>query len=157
MARRKTTANDVAIIAGLAAADVPTNRIATETGMARSTVRDILEKIGPEVDQMRQLKRDELLTSWQDAHFRAYREMREMDEKGELKSGDRRNLAITMGIATEKASALAGVPTAIVANLHEVRVSLPDLLTKLTNVARVIEGGVAQITYPPRLPQSVRQ
>ena len=46
----------------------------------------------------------------------------------------KRDLAVAQGIATERTLLLAGHPTQIVAGLHAVRVSLPDLAAKLARV-----------------------
>lgn len=110
-----------------------TRDIAAETGVSRRTVRDILSHLGPELEVLKQNHRDEMLTAWHDTFFEAYDQMRKSPS-----SNDRKNLAITMGISTEKAQLLSGQPTALVANLHEVRVSMPELVSRLRQVARVI-------------------
>jgi hypothetical protein len=124
---------------------VATPAIARETGVPRRTVRDILSHLGPEVEALKQSQRDEMLMAWHDTFFGAYDELR----TGELKPRDRRDLAIVMGISTEKAQLLSGQPTALVANIHEVRVSMVELVSKLGQVARIIEAEPRETTAWP--------
>lgn len=112
-----------------------TPSISRQTGVPRRTVRSILEHLGPEVETLKQSHRDEMITAWHDTFFGAYEQMRH-----DPTSNDRKNLAITMGISTEKVQLLSGQPTALVANLHEVRVSMPELVARLGQVARIIDA-----------------
>lgn len=131
-------ADRAAAVADLIAQGKSQLAAAAITGVPRRSVRRIIEGLGPELNELRELRRDAMLAGWQDAWFRAYAEMREGDEAGTLTPGDRQRLAIVMGIGTERALLLSGQPTAIVANVHEVRVSMPDLLSKLAAVGRVL-------------------
>lgn len=65
---------------------------------------------------------------------------------GSLKPQDRRNLAIALGISTEKALLLNGQPTQTVLNLHESRGTLASLLDKLATV----RGTIIAIEPPRR-------
>ena len=110
-------------------------QIAKALGVSRRTVRDMLEQVGPEVEAFKKPMRDEMLVAWHDTFFSAYQEM-----QAQPSANDRKNLAITMGISTEKVQLLSGQPTALVANLHEVRISMPELIQKLGRVANVLEA-----------------
>ena len=115
---------------------VKTPAITRATGVPRRTVRDVLSHLWPEVEALKQSLRDEMLVAWHDTFFGTYDELR----TGELKPRERRDLAIVMGISTEKVQLLSGQPTALVANIHEVRVSMADLVSKLGQVAQIIEA-----------------
>lgn len=99
-------------------------------------MRDILSHLGPEIDALKKSHVPEMLAAWHDTFFGAYDGMR----KADLSPKDRQALAITMGISTEKVQLLSGQPTQLVANLHEVRVSMPELVSRLGQVARIIEA-----------------
>lgn len=47
----------------------------------------------------------------------------------------RRDISVSMGIATEKTLLLNGMPSAIVGHLHEVRIDLPGLVSRLADVS----------------------
>ena len=113
-----------------------TSQIARATGVPRRTVRDILADLGPEVEALKKSYHDEMLAAWHDTFFAAYDEVLSTQPTAR----ERQALAITMGISTEKVQLLSGQPTALVANLHEVRVSMPDLVARLGQVARIIEA-----------------
>ena len=112
-----------------------TPSIVKMTGVPRRTVRDILQHLGPELNQLTQSRHDEMLAVWHDTFFQAYDQM----QTG-VTARDRQALAITMGISTDKVQLLQGQPTALVLNLHEVRVEIPELAAKLTDVAKVLEA-----------------
>ena len=114
-------------------------KIGRELGVPRRTVRDILSHLGPEVDALKHSHRDEMLSAWHDTFFSAYDQLQGVGGKA-VTPNDRKNLAIAMGISTEKVQLLSGQPTALVANLHEVRVSMPELVQRLGQVARIIEA-----------------
>ena len=45
---------------------------------------------------------------------------------------------VSAGISTEKTLLIRGVPTQVVTNIHEVRVSMPEIMEKLAIAARVL-------------------
>ena len=127
----EAAARNLALVGGMQA-----QTISKDLGVPRRTVRDILSHLGPEVEALKQSQRDEMLSAWHDTFFSAYDQLR-MDD---VTPNDRKNLAIAMWISTEKVQLLSGQPTALVANLHEVRVSMPELVQRLGQVARIIEA-----------------
>jgi hypothetical protein len=141
MAHKLTTWVKRDRIASMAArGDTPT-KIAKATRTTTRTVRKILDELAPQVMDMRLMKRDELSTAWQNTFFLNYGT--QLDPQST--SNDRKNSAITMSIATEKMHLLNGLPTSIVAGIHEHRHEIPQLLAKLqrirTQLPEVIESG----------------
>ena len=135
-------------VADLAACGRSQRQIAVQTGTPRRTVRDIVAQIGPEIDELRAIRRDEMLATWQDLYFDTYDAFRRDSAANKLSHGDRQRLAITMAVSTDKIAILSGHPTQIVANVHDVRVSMPDLLHRLNQAARVIEGSARAVSHP---------
>ena len=71
--------------------------------------------------------------------------MRTHSEDQTLKPQDRRNLAIALGIATEKALLLNGQPAQTVLNLHETRGDLGELVAKLMLVRSGVTAKVIEV------------
>ena len=89
-----------------------------------------------EPDKPVRLKDQALLAEWQDIAFRAQRLIKAALGNG--RPADAKAYAIAAGVATDKLLVLAGRPTSIVAGLHEVRHSLPQLAATLAQVANMI-------------------
>lgn len=134
----------VAAVAGLIAQGKAAVRIARETQIPHRTVRDIIADLGPQLDELKQLHRDAMLATWQDVYYDSWSDMRSRRRAGDLKPSERQSLTLSMAIATDKLALLSGQPTQIVANVHEVRISMPDLISKLAAVGRSIAAG----SYP---------
>ena len=83
------------------------------------------------------LKDQALMAQWQDVAFRMQQKLgAAMDND---RPNDVRTYAIAAGVATDKLLLLAGRPTSIVAGLHEVRHTLPQLPATLSRVANIID------------------
>jgi hypothetical protein len=116
--------------------------IARAMGAPPSTVRDILLRWEPVVGELRQHKKDLLLGTWQWLYLDTLDDLVNRRESGTLTPRDRQTLTWTMGVATDKVQVLAGLPTAIVAGMHEVRMTLPEVASRLATLAsRVITDG----------------
>lgn len=82
------------------------------------------------------LKDQALLGEWQDIAFRLQKLLKAAITND--RPNDAKAYSIAAGVATDKLLVLAGRPTSIVAGLHEVRHSLPQLAATLTKVAEII-------------------
>lgn len=129
-----------------------TRAIAADTGIPRSTVRDILKRVDPLVQEFKVFKRDEMLTAHQHAFFDAYEDLMRRSEKGDtvpFKPGERRDLSVSMGIHAQRSMELAGHPVVSLSyNVHEHRHELGPLMEKMAVAARVL---AQQPTAPARL------
>lgn len=110
--------------------------VARAMGAPVSTVRDTMRKWTPVVGEYRALQRDWLAGMWQVAAAGALDKLATMAYDGYSTASDAQKWAITAGIATDKLMVLHGMPTSIVANIHEVRHSLPQLATMLAGIAK---------------------
>ena len=72
------------------------------------------------------------------------------------KSFDARNWTWAAGVATDKVFAIREIPTQVVANLHEHRIHLPEIMDKLAAASRVLSvhqrKGFQQVSALPSLP-----
>lgn len=73
-----------------------------------------------------------LLREWQARGFKALEHLSKCKAED---GGNAQRWATVAGIATDKVLVLAGRPTAIVAGIHEVRYTLPQLTERLLRVA----------------------
>lgn len=74
---------------------------------------------------------DEMLAGWQWLYLDTLNALQDGVESGTLTYRDRQSAAITLGISTEKTLLLAGMPTAIVSNISDVRHELGPLMARL--------------------------
>lgn len=88
------------------------------------------------------LKDQALLGEWQDILFRLQVKLKAALDND--RSNDAKAYSIAAGVATDKLLVLAGRPTSIVAGLHEVRHSLPQLAATLSRVAEIINVPVIE-------------
>src|SRR2546426_8562986 len=107
-------------------------RLAQEQQLPWVTLKQYVDRYAAAISVFRDLKRDELTAAWYDLFARAANQSRNT----ETTSSDLRNHAVTMGVATEKLQLLHGMPTQIVANLHEHRLDMTAIAQRLANVAR---------------------
>ena len=135
---RRTPPEKIDQIVQAGAVGVPVVIIAQETELAERTVRGLLRRHGAAVNLLRELKRDLFLSVWQRFFLDTADTLDQARAAGTLSWGDRQRAAIAMGIATEKALLLSGQPTQILADIHEHRLDLPDLITKLRSVSERI-------------------
>lgn len=84
----------------------------------------------------RGLQRDDMLAIWQ----WLYMDMARALAEDNLSFTEKKNAAVAMSIATEKALILAGQPTQIIAGIHEHRHDLADIAAKLARVTKIIDG-----------------
>ena len=82
------------------------------------------------------LKDQALISRWQDISFRTMVKLNAALDND--RPNDAKAYAIAAGVATDKLLVLAGRPTSIVAGLHEIRHSLPQLAATLSQVAKQI-------------------
>ena len=128
-------------------AHLPTAAIARAVGVSQDTVQRMLAKHQPVAETLRNLQRDHLLGAWQWTFLSAYDQVTELADvatptlkERRDKAAIQRDLAVTMGISTERVLLLTGQPTQLVGHLHEVRISLPQLAARLADVSRAIVG-----------------
>lgn len=138
----RTPELEQAIVNG-AAMDHSQRQISRETGAPRVTVQRILATMQPQVNDLRTLKRDEMLTAWQSVYFDTYQEFFDKAQAGTLTPTGRKDLAITLGISSEKSLLLSGHPTVLVGGIHELRISLPEIAQRLAEVSRAIGRSAA--------------
>lgn len=146
------------VLAGLDALPATGKAIARTIGVSEPTVSRLLAKYQPVADTLRNLKRDHFVGGWQHTYLLAYDQLVEaagMSATTLKEQRDRasiqRDLAVTMGIATERVLLMTGQPTQIVGHLHEVRITLPDLAAKLAAVGQAISS-----TPPPVVVEAER-
>ncbi len=92
-----------------------------------------------EPDKPTRVKDQALLANWQDILFRLQEKMSAAVDNE--RPNDAKAYSIAAGVATDKLLVLAGRPTSIVAGLHEIRSSLPQLAATLSRVAEIINVG----------------
>ena len=152
MAQGRTTAPDIVAdrldASSSTAPDTTSTAIARVLGAPRQTIVDMLAKYQPVADELRGFKRDHYVGGWQWSYLCSMRQLERLEayEPTTLKdehaiAATRRDLSVSMGIATEKTLLLSGMPTQIVAGIHEVRVSLPELAQRLAEVSRAVSAG----------------
>ena len=90
------------------------------------------------------LKDQALLQRWQDVAFRIQDKLNAALDNS--RANDVKAYSIAAGVATDKLLILAGRPTSIVAGLHEIRHSLPQLAATLSRVATRISEPIDMAT-----------
>jgi hypothetical protein len=145
---RQTPPEKIDQVVQAGAAGVHLSVIAQETELDRRTVRNILRKQAPRVNELATFMRDELMANWQFLFLDTVDALDQARADGTLTLRDRQAAAITMGIATEKSLLLAGQPTQIVAGIHEHRLALPELISKLERIGRLIGPQTGGATVP---------
>lgn len=142
---RRDPATEAQVIEALDAAgdhpDASTRNLSAITHLSRDSINRLLAKQRPVVEALRQVKRDEIMGGWQWLYLDS---LDKLQSDPKITWSDRRNAAVTMGIATEKVLLLAGQPTQIVGHLHEVRAELGPLAARLLEVTKAI-GGPARV------------
>lgn len=125
---------------------LPTGAIARVVGVSQDTVANMLAKHQPVADTLRSLQRDHLLGAWQWNFLSAYDQVTELAsiatptlKERRDKAAIQRDLSVTMGISTERALLLTGQATQLVGHLHEVRVSLPEIASRLAEVGKALK------------------
>jgi cob(I)alamin adenosyltransferase len=107
---------------------MPLPYLATKAAYADPKTVEVIEPARPV-----RVKDQAMLEKWQNAAFLLQENLRRASEDG--KPGDAKAYAIAAGVATDKVLLLAGRPTSIVAGLHAIQASLPDLARTLARVA----------------------
>lgn len=142
-----------ALAAAIAAGEIDvssiTRTLPTSLGhVDHESVSRYLSKQEPVVALLRTPKRDALTAGWQWTYLWALSHLQDLDthpapttwsERRDYASVAR-NLAIAMGIATDKHLLLAGQPTAIIA-VHEVRVTMTELASRLAQARQLVGSG----------------
>lgn len=113
------------------------NEVSIGTGVEASQVQHLLDRQAPVVAALRQYQRDHFLSGWQYFYLRTLAEVQATWEK--MKWGERRDAAVIMGIATQRAMEVAGEPVMVLAGVHEHRHSFPALAGVLAEVARRLD------------------
>lgn len=132
--------------------DLPARAVARALDVHSSAVDRALRRFAPVVETLRHVKRDEFTAAWQQVGVKALERMDQLldgdpealktvPQKGSI-GGELRNYAVAAGIASEKALLFAGQPTQIVAQTHDHRLALPDLIAR---VGRVLQARMGEI------------
>ena len=121
-----------------AALGIPSQEIATGLGVNPSTVSRLLAANSPLLEQYKTLNEPGLKAVWGMFLDDAAQDYKSAREAGTLTWRDRQSAAITLGIASDKLLLAHGRPSAISANIHEVRVSLGEVAGKLLRIAAEI-------------------
>src|SRR2546426_521614 len=80
------------------------------------------------------IKDQALLNDWQNLAFSLTAQVQKSIDNG--KAADAKGYAIAAGIATDKTLLMAGRPTNLTLNIHEVRHTLPQLAATLAELAK---------------------
>lgn len=113
--------------------------IQRETGLAPTTAHDLVKRYGPVAEAFRTTQTAFLLGMWQSTLIGVLAKLHDAAMgHSELSPKDAKDWAIIGGIATEKVLLLDGKPTSIVTNLHDVRVDITGLASRLADVSRRI-------------------
>ena len=110
------------------------HEIAVGVGLSDSAVQKLLDQQAPVLSKLRAYQRDHFLSGWQYFYLKTLAEVQET--WATMRWAERRDAAVIMGIATERALLVSGQPTAIIAGVHEHRHALPQLAGVLAEVAR---------------------
>ena len=157
--KRGTTKADAAIAqmraqreqAYLAAAPLApsTRALARTSDVPQATARDWNTRLQPVLQECRSLLKEDLVPLMLEMAFRAT-----LDARDATDAVDRRNQMVSAGIAVEKYQLISGAPTQITAHLEEVRVTLPQLLSRIIDIDKGGELGTgdAVTTVVPELP-----
>lgn len=138
-------------VAHLAADGLNGASIAHTTGLSEATVSRLLAKQGPVVSLLKAVKRDEMLAGWQWLYLDT---LDRVQDAPQMTMSDRRNAAVVMGISSEKVLLLSGQPSQIVSHLHDVRVSLPEIASRLADVGRALKYPHPVVVDMPELHES---
>jgi len=126
--------------------------LAEQTSLHPSTIARMLRRHAPLADALKNVDLEYFKAGWRWVYSHTLEDWIKKRETGDLTSGDSKNYAVTLGIASEKYLLLCGQPTQIVGNVHEVRLDISAIAVKLRQVAerrplqvgapvqRVIEG-----------------
>ena len=125
-----------------------TGALARTSDIPLTTAHDWNKRLAPVLAECRSLQKDDLVPLMLDMAFRAT-----LDARDATDAVDRRNQMVSAGIAVEKYQLISGAPTQITAHLEEVRVTLPQLLSRIIDIDRGESGIVdAVTTVVPELP-----
>lgn len=124
--------------------------VARQVGVSRQSVARVLEGTTG-VEELSDFQRAKFLGGWQYLYLHGLTQLRELPEPTTLKdhrdvAAARRDIAVALGISTEKALLLTGQPTEIIAQVHTLRAHLPELIGKLVEVAKRLDG-----VQPPQI------
>lgn len=100
-----------------------------------------------------QLRDKELMEKWQASTFKSLDLLDKAQDAG--RSLDAQRWAVTAAVGTDKLQILAGRPTNIVASVHEVRHTLPQLASRLAQIAT--RAGVIETTAREIKPGDVQR
>ena len=148
--KRGTTKADAAVAQFLAAASTAssTRALARTSEMPLSTTHDWNTRLAPVLASCRTLQKDDLVPIMLEMAFLAT-----LDAREATNAVDRRNQMVAAGIAVEKYQLISGAPTQITAHLEEVRVTLPQLLSRIIDIDKGDVGtGSAVVTVVTELP-----
>ena len=140
------TPRDPAPVLARAAALADDNlaQLAQSLGYSDNSVRRAMARYAPVQETLATVKREVGIAAWQTLQFKALAAADEIldspKERGFAK--DVQGLAITAGIATEKAQLLQGLPTQITQVTTDLRVTLPHQLERLARVLQGRQGGI---------------
>ena len=143
MARgRQTPGSDVLATLEVASASPQASAatIARVVGVEHRTVLDLFAKYQPVADELRVMKRDWIAGMWQSALGGALGKLHELAYGQGSDAKQARDWSVVAGVATDKLLILNGMPTQIIGAMHEVRISLPDLASRLATVGKQIAG-----------------
>ena len=150
-ARLTTPEMSLAITSSQATLDAVPRSLAKEVGIGvgldADTVQDLLDRQAPVVAALSRYQRDHFLSGWQYFYLRTLAEVQET--WATMRWAERRDAAVIMGIATERALLVSGQPTAIIAGVHEHRHALPALAGVLAEVARRLGVDAATVDAEP--------
>lgn len=123
------------------------HEVSIGTGVEASQVQRLLDQQAPVVAALRHYQRDHFLSGWQYFYLRTLAEIQAT--WATMRWAERRDAAVIMGIATERALLVSGQPTAIIAGVHEHRHALPQLAGVLAEVARRLGVEAATVDAEP--------
>lgn len=140
-ARVMTPETTLAVAQGQADREMAPRSLAREVavgvGLSDEVVQQLLDRQAPVIRALSSYQRDHFLSGWQYFYLKTLAEVQAT--WATMKWGERRDAAVIMGIATERALLVSGQPTAIIAGVHEHRHSLPQLASVLAEVARRLD------------------
>ena len=112
-----------------------TKSLARTSDVPHTTVRDWNTRLQPVLQECRSLQKEDLVPLMLEMAFRAT-----LDARDATDPVDRRNQMVSAGIAVEKYQLISGAPTQITAHLEEVRVTLPQLLSRIIDIDKTDVG-----------------
>lgn len=119
------------------------HEVAVGVGLDADTVQDLLDRQAPVVRALARYQRDTFLAGWQYFYLKALSEMQTTWAR--MKWSERRDAAVIMGIATQRAMEVAGEPVMVIAGVHEHRHSFPQLAGILAEVVRRLDTSIVDV------------